>query len=51
MSRKEHRESNISVLNGVTGVRVPKISELAEAEKQVHLEMFKGEVSYRFPDG
>lgn len=44
-------ESNSAVLNSITEVRVPKISEVVEAEKQVHLEMFKGEVSYRFPDG
>jgi len=39
------------VLNGITEVRVPKISELADIEKQVYLEMFKREVSYWFPGG
>lgn len=34
MSRKELTESNVSVLNGVTGVRVPKISEVAEVENK-----------------
>lgn len=39
------------MLNGITEVRVPKISKVVEVEKQVHLEMFKEEVSYGFPDG
>lgn len=39
------------MLNGITEVRVPKISKVVEVEKQVHLEMFKEEVSYAFPDG
>lgn len=44
-------ESNSPVLNGITEDRVPRISEEAEAEKQVPLEMLKGEINYRFPDG
>lgn len=39
------------MLSGVTEVRVPKISKGIEVEKQVHLEIFKGEVSHGFPDG
>lgn len=44
-------ESNSPVPNGITEVTVPKISEVVEVEKQVHLEIFKGQVSYRFPGG
>lgn len=39
------------MLSGVTEVRLPKISKAVEVEKQVHLEIFKGEVSNGFPDG
>lgn len=28
-----------------------RISEVVEVEKQVYLEMFKGEVNYKFSDG
>lgn len=44
-------ESTSHGLNDITEVRVAGISEVVDVEKQVHLEMFKGEVSYRLPNG